>query len=78
MYNVFINTGWGAWFNQVFGADKKPWSAKFLFLAEVRNPMAHNNSEFISEEQKTLATTYCQEIKNAIRDWGKKREGNSK
>ena len=63
MYNVFINTGWGAWFNQVFGADKKPWSARFLFLAEVRNPMAHNNSEFISEEQKTRATTYCQEIK---------------
>ena len=74
MFNVFINTGWGAWFNQVFGADKKPWSAKFLFLAEVRNPMAHNNSEFISEEQKTLATTYCQEIKQAIRDWGKSRE----
>lgn len=72
MYNVFINTGWGAWFYQVFGADKKPWSAKFLFLAEVRNPMAHNNSEFISEEQKTLAATYCQEIKKAIIDWGKK------
>lgn len=76
MFNVFINTGWGAWFNQVFGADKKPWSTKFLFLAEVRNPMAHNNSEFISEEQKTTATTYCQEIKKAIRDWGKKREYN--
>ena len=76
MFNVFINTGWGAWFNQVFGADKKPWSTKFLFLAEVRNPMAHNNSEFISEEQKTMATTYCQEIKKAIRDWGKKREDN--
>ena len=73
MFNVFINTGWGAWFNQVFGADKKPWSAKFLFLAEVRNPMAHNNSEFISEEQKSLATTYCQDIKRAIMDWGKKR-----
>ena len=75
MYNVFINTGWGVWFNQIFGADKKPWSTRFLFLAEVRNPMAHNNSEFISEEQKTMATTYCQEIKNAIRAWGKKREG---
>lgn len=76
MYNVFINTGWGAWFNQVFGADKKPWSKKFLFLAEVRNPMAHNNGEFISEEQRTMATNYCQEIKNAIRNWGKKREDN--
>ena len=73
MFNLFINTGWGAWFNQVFGVDKKIWSTKFLFLAEVRNPMAHNNSEFISEEQKALATTYCQEIKNTIRDWGKKR-----
>ena len=72
MYNIFINTGWGTWFNQVFGAEKKPWSIKFLYLAEVRNPMAHNNSEFISEEQKTLATTYCQEIKKAIREWGKK------
>ena len=76
MYDVFINTGWGAWFNQVFGADKKPWSEKFLFLAKVRNPMAHNNGEFISEEQRTMATNYCQEIKNAIRNWGKKREDN--
>lgn len=76
MFNVFINTGWRAWFNQVFGADKKPWSAKFNFLAEVRNPMAHNNSEFITEEQITKATTYCQEIKNAIRDWGNRRQDN--
>lgn len=74
MFNVFINTGWGIWFNEVFGADKKPWSSKFLFLADVRNPIAHNNSEFITEEQKNLAATYCQEIKAAIRDWGKKRE----
>ena len=74
MYNVFINTGWGAWFNQVFGADKKPWSTKFNYLADVRNPMAHNNSEFISDEQKALATTYCQEIKRAIREWGQNRD----
>lgn len=73
MYNVFINTGWLAWFNQVFGSDKKAWSKKFDFLAEIRNPMAHNNSEFISEEQKTLATNYCQDIKNAIIEWGNKR-----
>lgn len=76
MYNVFINTGWDAWFYQVFGADKRPWSEKFLFLAEVRNPMAHNNDEFISVEQRTRATNYCQEIKNAIRDWGNRRGGN--
>lgn len=73
MFNVFINVAWKDWFYRVFGVDKKTWSSKFNFLAEIRNPMAHNNSEFISEEQKTLATNYCQDIKNAIIEWGNKR-----
>lgn len=74
MYNVFINTGWKDWFCHVFGTDKKAWGKKFTFLADVRNPMAHNNKEFISDEQITNASNYCREIKAAIKDWQSSRQ----
>lgn len=74
MYNLFISPAWRDWFNQVFGADKKSWANRFVFLAQVRNPVAHNNKEFISDEDITKATEYCKLIKRAIMDWGATRE----
>lgn len=74
MYTLFISPAWKDWFNQVFGEDKKPWATRFLFLAQVRNPIAHNNREFISDEQITTASEYCRLIKSAIKDWGANRE----
>lgn len=69
MYNVFMAKAWGDWFCNVFSGTKKEWSAKFNFLAEIRNPMAHNNREFISQEQILKATEYCNEIVRIITEW---------
>lgn len=72
MYNVFMSVAWKDWFGNVFGVDKKPWAAIFNYLAEIRNPMAHNNKEFISQDQITLAQEYCKKIKDTIKEWGDK------
>lgn len=69
MYNVFMAPAWNDWFQKIFIGNKKDWSTKFNFLAEVRNPMAHNNREFISQEQIMLATQYCEEINRTIEEW---------
>ena len=74
MYNVFMAPAWGEWFQQVFVGNKKDWATKFNYLADIRNPMAHNNREFISQEQITLATQYCEEIKRTIEEWECKQE----
>lgn len=73
MYNVFMAKEW-TWFGKVFIGQKKDWAKKFNFLAEIRNPMAHNNREFISKEQINEATTYCNEIIKTISEWEAKQE----
>lgn len=70
MYNLFISPAWKDWFSEVFGEDKKTWSSRFVFLAQIRNPVAHNNKEFISNEQISQASEYCKLIKKAIKEWG--------
>lgn len=77
MYDIFMSVAWRDWFGDVFGADKKPWSAIFGYLADIRNPMAHNNKEFISQNQITKAQEYCEKVRKAIRDWGANRESAS-
>ena len=74
MYNVFMAPAWNDWFKNVFVGNKKDWANKFNYLAEIRNPMAHNNREFISQEQITLATQYCEEINRTITEWESKQE----
>lgn len=36
--------------------------------------MAHNNREFISQEQITIAIQYCEEINRTIEEWEAKDE----
>ncbi len=74
MYDLFISAAWRDWFSNVFGPDKKPWAAIFTYLAEIRNPMAHNNKEFVSQDQIIKAQEYCERIRKAIREWGANRE----
>lgn len=74
MYDIFISVAWKSWFGNVFGADKKPWATIFNYLADIRNPMAHNNREFISQDQITKAKEYCEKVRSAIKDWGANRE----
>ena len=74
MYRVFMAPAWKDWFQKIFVGDKKVWAAKFEFLADIRNPMAHNNREFISQEQITIASQYCEEINRTIEEWEAKDE----
>ncbi len=74
MYNVFMAKAWSDWFGNVFPGQKKDWAAKFNYLADIRNPMAHNNREFISNEQILKATEYCNEILRVIGEWEAKQE----
>ena len=73
LYKVFMAKAWD-WFGNVFPGQKKDWAPKFECLAVVRNPMAHNNSEFISQEQILKATEYCNEIIRTISEWEAKQE----
>jgi len=74
MYETFMSKAWKDWFCHVFPGRQKDWAAKFVFLAAVRNPMAHNNREFISKEQIREATDYCNEIVRIITEWEAKQQ----
>ena len=74
MYNVFMSKAWNDWFIKVFPGTKKEWATKFNYLADIRNPMAHNNREFISKEQILKATEYCNEIIRLINVWESNQE----
>lgn len=65
MYDLFISSDW-TWFEKVFGETKNEWGKRFNTLAEIRNPIAHNNSEFISSEELKNAKKYCEIIINRI------------
>ena len=76
VFTVFISPGWN-WFSDVLKgnnsfANKQEWEEKFNYLAYVRNPMAHNNEEFLSPEEVNMATQYCREITEAISYWKKR------
>lgn len=68
MYDLFISSDW-PWFEKVFGESKAEWGKRFNTLAEIRNPIAHNNSEFISPEDLKNAKKYCEIIINRITQW---------
>ena len=75
MYDVFMSKEWG-WFGKVFPGQKKDWAKIFTYLADIRNPIAHNNREFISQEQIVQATEYCDLIIRTIGEWEAKDESN--
>lgn len=68
MYDLFISSDW-EWFKKVFGDEKKEWGKKFNFLADIRNPIAHNNNEFISIDDLNIAKKHCELIVSRIANW---------
>jgi hypothetical protein len=68
MYDLFISSDWN-WFEKIFGETKNEWSKRFITLAEIRNPIAHNNSEFISNDELKSAKKYCEIILDRINTW---------
>lgn len=68
MYDLFISTDW-KWFKKIFGNSKKEWCTKFNVLADIRNLVAHNNAEFVSTDDLTMAKVYCSLIIKKINHW---------
>lgn len=68
MYNLFISSDW-SWFKNIFKETQGDWSKRFCSLAEIRNPIAHNNSEFVSAEELRNVKKYCEIIMTRINQW---------
>ncbi len=66
MYDIFISTDWSTVYCHIFNGQKKDWVKKFEILAKIRNPIAHNNACFLSDVDKNLAISYCEEIKRLL------------
>ena len=71
MYDLFIANDW-EWFGFILGEGKqkkKEWAEKFNHLAMIRNPVAHNNIQFVPENQIQQAEIYCNELISKIKAW---------
>ena len=67
MFESFISKNW-AWYVKTLGKDKAYWSPIFEHLGKIRNPLAHNNPNFLSDSDKNLAEGYCKVILEKIRN----------
>ncbi len=68
MMDCFISSNWN-YFSKIFKKGLHEWSPIFSHLSKIRNPLAHNNSNFLSEADLNKAVGYCQEILGLIGDW---------
>lgn len=67
-FEGFIASNWKL-FVPILKKDKAYWNQAFGHLTKIRNPLAHNNPNFLSESDRNLATGYCQEVLSLIREW---------
>lgn len=68
MIDCFISSDW-KWFSAIFKRNASDWVPIFNHLSKIRNPLAHNNSNFLRESDKNLALGYCQDILELIKKW---------
>jgi len=53
-------------FQPIFGKDKAYWDQRSQVISKVRNPLAHNRDDVISDYERQLAEGYCKEILQLI------------
>jgi len=68
MFDRFIAHDW-SWFSVVFEKQKNDWKPVFEHLGRIRNPLAHNNPNFLSDSDKNIAEGYCKIILEKINKW---------
>jgi AAA+ ATPase superfamily predicted ATPase len=68
MFDAFISKNWN-WYSQILGTQKNEWKFIFDHLGKIRNPLAHNNPNFLSDSDKNIAEGYCKNILEKIRKW---------
>lgn len=74
-YDYIISSNW-EWFKPILRKEKGYWKPRFDLLTKIRNPLAHNNQGFLSVEENSLASIYCKEIIDLIKNWKVDRENN--
>ena len=67
LYDIFISSDWSSFQNILKDKSKKEWEKILIFLADVRNPIAHNNEYHLSNHDKNIAISYCEIIKNTLK-----------
>jgi hypothetical protein len=67
-YDYIISSNWD-WFKPILKSEKGYWKPRFDLLTKIRNPLAHNNKSFLSNEENSLASIYCKEIIDLIKNW---------
>ncbi len=65
LFEIIINE-WETVFSIKFGGDKIYWETRSKFLNKVRNPLAHQNPEFLTDSDRKRAEIYCKEILEKI------------
>jgi hypothetical protein len=65
MFDNFISKDW-TWYGKILGGTKGDWKLIFDHLSKIRNPLAHNNPNFLSSSDKSLADGYCRKILELI------------
>ena len=65
MFDYFLSKDW-PWYRKVLGRQKNDWKPVFEHLAKIRNPLAHNNPNFLSSSDKSIAEGYCKKILDLI------------
>ena len=71
MFDSFISKNWN-WYGAILGKQKNDWKPIFQHLGKIRNPLAHNNPNFLSDSDKNLAEGYCKIILEKIKQWKEK------
>ncbi|NJO89623.1 MAG: hypothetical protein HC831_12255 [Chloroflexia bacterium] len=61
MFDRFIALDWN-WYSLIFDKQKNDWKPIFEHLGKIRNPLAHNNPNFLSDSDKNIAEGYCKII----------------
>lgn len=56
-------------FEPVFGKDTNYWGQHLQLIAKIRNPLAHNRLDVLTDYEKEIAEGYCKEILMMITNW---------
>ncbi len=53
-------------FKQILEKDKQYWEERARLISKIRNPLAHNRDETLTDYERQIAEGYCKEILNLL------------
>lgn len=64
-----MTADWRSFAEPLLGRDKQDWATNFKVLAKVRNPLAHNREEAVTEADRKQAEGICRAILERYENW---------